>query len=77
VLRASSRAAGRSGGRSGRGALARAARLGGALRPRPRRNGQGAQRGQGSAARATTTLTRDYAAVMERAKLQADFDHFT
>jgi hypothetical protein len=58
------------------GALARAARLGGGLRPRPRRNGQGAQRGLDSAARATTTLTRDYAAVMERAKLPADFDHF-
>lgn len=28
------------------------------------------------ALRATSTLTRDYAAVMERAKLVADFDHF-
>lgn len=28
------------------------------------------------AMRATTTLTRDYAAAMERAKLPADFDHF-
>ena len=28
------------------------------------------------AMRATSTLTRDYAAVMERAKLPPDFDHF-